>query len=298
MKSWNYADIAIFLAVVEENSFTAAAQKIGLPKSTVSRRVAQLEDALKIRLLERSTRKIALTETGKRLFLDNKQIFHQIDQNLSQLIDNKDEMSGIIKITAPTLIADTLLNKFLIQFQEIHPNIDFYLHTSNQIQDLLTDEFDLAIRMGPLTNSEYICQKLWSPEMVLCATPNFLAQHSINTPEDLAQTKYMLNNYTNEHFIFRHKTTNDIAKLTIHGKLFSNNKPYTLQATLANKGVSAMPKYYIQHLLDKGELTQAMPEYELQFEAELFAVYPSKRHLSQKINQLITFLKQEFAKID
>ncbi|NRA88704.1 MAG: LysR family transcriptional regulator, partial [Rhizobiales bacterium] len=123
MKLWNYNDIAIFMSVAEQHSFTAAGKKLGLPKSTVSRRISQLEDQLNIRLLERSSRKLTMTPKGKRLFNDNKGLFEQLNQNFQRLTDNLDEMSGIIKITSPVLMANTLLNKMLIDFQNIHPKI-------------------------------------------------------------------------------------------------------------------------------------------------------------------------------
>lgn len=298
MKIWNYNDIAIFINVAQENSFTAAAKKIGLPKSTVSRRISQLEDDLKIRLLERTSRKLTLTAQGKKLYLENKQLFEFLNENLRQLVDNNNDMSGTIKITSPILLADSLLNKMLIDFQTIHPKIEFNLHTSDEVQDLLFDEFDLAVRVGPLTDSQFICQKLWQPKLVLCASPTYLSKNTVNTPEDILNQSFIIGSREHMHLSFRHKTTHKVSNIAIRGKQYSNNMAFNLQAMISHKGISGMPKFYVQAALDRGDLVEILPDYEFIYEKEFFAVYPSKRHLSKKLSTLIKYLKQEFSKIE
>lgn len=178
---WRYDDIAIVVAIAEKASFIAASEMLAIPSSTLSRRVSELESQLGLRLFERNTRSLKLTQKESELVKSCSQHIQSLQKTMHTLTTDADAMSGVLRVSAPLTLGNDLMSPCLTDFIKRYPQIKLELDLSNDYTALLEQNIDIALRVGPLKDSELIAQKLFSTEMVLCASPDFIRQYAINT---------------------------------------------------------------------------------------------------------------------
>src|SRR5689334_9657853 len=169
-------DIVVFTKVVETKSFTGAADALGLPKSTVSRKLAQLEERLGVRLVQRTTRKLALTDIGEAYYERASRIVADIAAAEQVVTDMQSTPRGRLKITAPIDLSTKYLGGIIAEFVATHPDVNVELDATDRIVDLIEEGFDVAVRFGPLPESTLIARKLAPVAGVLCASPAYLAR--------------------------------------------------------------------------------------------------------------------------
>jgi DNA-binding transcriptional LysR family regulator len=167
-------DVRLFVAVARERSFASAARRIGVPTSTLSRRIAALEEALGVRLLHRTSRNVGLTGDGGRLLARAGGVLDELVAALDRAADRRAEPAGRIKITAPVLTGSTRIAPILFAFAEAHPRVTVELDLSNAIASLIEDGYDLAIRVGPIRDRELIARRLWTVPQQVLASPAFV----------------------------------------------------------------------------------------------------------------------------
>lgn len=295
-ENWSYDDIAVFVAVVERGSFVAASDRLGLPTSTVSRRMAKLEADLGVKLLERTSRKQALTEKGRAFFQRVAPFLQQIKEDTHRLSESKDKLTGRIRLSAPIFLSYKLLGDWMVEFQVNYPDIEISLQVGNQYADLLGEEIDLAIRVGPLQDSQFIAQFLCAPLFQLCASPAYLDGHPRPaSPQELRDHQAIFVQHQPKLWVLSHKRTDERHEIELAGREYSNDFGMVCKLTEAGLGIASLPSFYVAKSAKRNTLVPVLSDYTVRPKGDIYAVYPSRKYLSKKIEVLVQFLKEKFA---
>jgi DNA-binding transcriptional LysR family regulator len=291
----NLDDTVAFVSVVRTGSFTGAAKKLGLPKGTVSRRVARLEDRLRSRLLERSTRRIALTELGRALFdRCNGAITEIADaERLARDAGDKRRATGTLRVSAPFDFARDSLAELMPEFHRRHPDVRIALSVSQRRVDLLAEGFDVAIRAGSgLDDSRLVARKLASSSLFLCATKAYLVRCGV--PRSLADLEgHTCIGFGDASGATRFPFTgpDGAHELRLDAWLVANELGFLRMAALAGLGIGLLEENAVRADLAGGRLRRVLPGYAV-VGGGLWAVYPSAQHLAPKVRVFVDFLAQ------
>lgn len=291
---WSYDDVFIFTAVIERGSFISAAKKLNIPSSTVSRRVSQLESDLGIQLLERTSRKMRLTEKGKIFFEQCAPQINSLKENVTELMASRDGIQGKLKITAPIFLGSEILGDWFIDFVKNNKLLELELVLSNRYEDIIDEEIDFAIRLGPLEDSKFIAQHLFTSSFVLCASPRYVEVcKKISNPHDLSQHQAILTSHQKNAWEFRHLKTSATVQVKVYGRMCSNDINLTRRAVISGLGIGFLPMLSVAPMIKSGELVTMLNDYEVLPKRDIYIVYPSKKYLSKKAQQLLNFIKQK-----
>lgn len=284
-------DMMVFLAVVETGSFTLAAERLGMPKANVSRKVTRLEKHLKVTLLERSTRSQHLTEAGKRYLLHCKRVHEEVDLATACVSELLHGYKGDLKVGASISTGQQVLRPAISRFMHQYPDINLQLNLVNRRVDFIEEGFDMVIRIGQLNDSLLIAKKLGTITRSIYASPKYLAQHG--KPESIAEL-------AKHHWLIVNPTNNDFKQLLIstqgeHANI--NSKPrllvddFTLltQALIDSLGVAILPDYMAKKAVSTGELVQIMPKWHTAT-VDIFALYPKNRTKLPKVKAFLDFV--------
>lgn len=285
-------EIVVFAKVVETKSFTAAAQALGLPKSTVSRKVSQLEERLAARLIQRTTRKLSLTEAGQAFYERCARIVTEIALAEQLVTDLQSTPRGLLRVTAPVDLGSFRLASLTARFLREHPDLHVNLDCTDRIVDLVDEGYDLAVRFGPLNESSLIARRLMGITFRLYATAEYLASHPpLREPDDLAEHDLIafvpsprLTTWT---LLGPEEAT---VELTPSTRLTSNNLLSVRSAVQAGTGIAYMPEFVRCDPGDE-ELVNVLPEWH-GVQGDVFAVYPSVRNLSPKVRVYLDYLTE------
>jgi DNA-binding transcriptional LysR family regulator len=278
-------DALIFTRVVECHSFTQAAQVLAMQKSTVSRRIALLEERLGVRLLNRTTRKLRLTEVGQAYYERCRQImldFAEAEQAVMQL---QQEPSGLLRITAPIEFGQLFLGRVLGAFMLQYPQITAEVEITSRHVDPLEEGVDIAILIGQPQDSTLIARKLFSSGRRLCASPVYLAAHG--TPKvvgDLAHHRAIL--LPQDSIRYWPLLGENIPCQRV---LSCNNLTFAREAALSGAGIAALPLMLSEDQVVRGQLVELLPHVRLPI-GEVYAVYPSRRFQAMKVKAFLDFL--------
>lgn len=283
-----------FVAVVTEGSFSNAAAAMQLSPQLVSKYVSQLETKLTVRLLNRSTRKVSLTESGTHYFQHAQQVLLSIDEMEQQLGGLQQTPQGALRISAPVSFSIKHLARVVADFQAHYPLIDVDLQLNDRKVDIVEEGFDIALRIGQLKNSSLIAKHVAPIRLILCASPDYLKKHSIpRRPEDLKDHRYL-------HYSYMEMEGKEAiypwlrAKNTLRSaELCSNNGDVLVEAAIAGAGVALQPTFIASEAINKGKLIVLLPEYEPQ-PLGLYAVYAHRKLLPQKVRCFIDFIDGYF----
>ncbi|MEZ4398486.1 MAG: LysR family transcriptional regulator [Kofleriaceae bacterium] len=283
-------EIVVFAKVVETKSFTAAAAQLGLPKSTVSRKVSQLEDRLAARLLQRTTRKLSLTEIGRAYFERCQRIVADIAAAEQLVGDLQATPRGRLKVTAPVDLGAFRLGEITARFLREQPDIDVMLELTDRVVDLVDDGFDLAIRFGPLAESMLIARRLTTLDMGLYASPEYLARRPAPAdPDELADHDLLVFAPVPRLATWlMHGAGPDPVELTPAARLTSNNLLAIYEAVRAGAGIAFFPSFVLRCLAGT-DLVPVLPAWRSP-PIDLFAVYPSGKNLAPKVRLYLDFL--------
>jgi len=291
MLGYDLNDMMVFLAVVETGSFTLAAERLGMPKANVSRKVSRLEKHLKVTLLERSTRSQHLTEAGKRYLLHCKRVHEEVDLATACVSELLHGYKGDLKVGASISTGQQVLRPAISRFMHQYPDINLQLNLVNRRVDFIEEGFDMVIRIGQLNDSLLIAKKLGTITRSIYASPKYLAQQG--KPESIAEL-------AKHHWLIVNPTNNDFKQQLIstqgeHANI--NNKPrllvddFTLltQALIDSLGVAILPDYMAKKAVSTGKLVQIMPQWHTH-SVDVFALYPKNRTKLPKVKAFLDFV--------
>jgi DNA-binding transcriptional LysR family regulator len=297
MEQYEANDLLIFARVADAGSFSRAAERMGLPKSTVSRRIAQLEERLGERLMLRTTRRLTLTEFGNQLLEHARQVAAEVDAVKALCEHHQARPSGRLRVSMPSDFANLLLTEMLAAFVALHPGVALELDLSPRRVDLLGENFDLALRMGVLPDDTLLAaRRIAVFPSGLYAAPSYLAERGDPAaPDDLAQ-----------HDALRLLQGNgDVASWTLMrgkerwegvppGRTTANSPELLIRLALAGVGITAAPDYFAAPSVRQGALRRVLPEWCLP-SATASAVFPGRRLMPAKTRAFIDMLATALA---
>lgn len=283
-----------FVTVVNEGSFTRAAERLELSPQLVSKYVSRLERHLGVRLLNRTTRKLHLTEAGAGYHQRAQLVLSEIDDMESQLGDLDTRARGRLRISAPVSFACRHMAQLVIRFQQEHPEVAVDLQLNDRKVDILEEGFDIALRIGNLQSSSLVARRIAPVRLALCAAPDYLARYGTpETPEDLQKHRYLHYSYislgSQEPL---HKWLQPPAPSS-GGTLVSNNGDILVEAAIAGAGIILQPTFICGEAIRAGRLKVILPDYEPAPMA-VYAVYPHRRLLASKVRCFVDFLASYF----
>jgi DNA-binding transcriptional LysR family regulator len=287
-----------FIAVAQTSSFVAAADKLNVSKAMVSRRVADLEASLQVRLLNRTTRKTSLTENGRAYFERCADILNQLSEATAAVTANATHIRGKLRINAPLSFGNAHLAPLWGAFMLQYPQVELDVLLSDRIIDTVEEGFDLTIRIGQLQPSSLVARQLTSARMVLCASPKYLAQApALKVPQDILQHRVAV--YTGSANGNTWSLTDAagvkhmIGVATLSG-VRCNSGDTCAAAAIAGYGLTYQPMFLVEAALQSGQLVPVMPMMTSP-EIGIHALYPTRKHLSGKVRAMVDFLSQAFA---
>lgn len=277
-----------FVAVVTEGSFTKAAERLNMSPQLVSKYVAQLEHHLGTRMLNRTTRRIHLTEAGVQYYQRVQQILNDIDDMECELADMQTQARGTLRISAPVSFAMRHLAKVVTQFQSAHPAVDIDLQLNDRKVDIIEEGFDIALRIGKLKSSSLIAKRIAPIHLVYCASPAYL--NEFGTPEDLAALR--------THTLLRYSymdSTLDQKQISLRpgGGLVSNNGDVLTAAAIEGAGVVLQPTFIVSEALRRGQLKVILAGHAPESIA-LYAVYAHRQLMASKVRTFVDFISDAF----
>ncbi|KIV60505.1 Transcriptional regulator, LysR family, in formaldehyde detoxification operon [Pseudomonas sp. FeS53a] len=289
MNRWEGLDE--FIAVAETGQFTAAAQRIGLSSSQVSRQIARLEERLQTRLFYRSTRKVALTEAGQTFLQHCQRLVDARDEAMRAISDLTGEPKGLLRMTCAVAYGERFIVPLVNAFMARHPQLRVDIELSNRPLDLVHEGLDLAIRLGRLQDSRLVATRLAPRVMYLCAAPSYLERygrpHSLS---ELARHNCLVG--SSDQWTFQQDGKEQ--SLRVQGNWRCNSGQAVLDASLRGFGLCQLPDYYVLDHLKSGELVSLLEQHRPPNTA-VWALYPQQRHLSPKVRQLVDALRDGLA---
>ena len=286
----------VFISVADSGSFSESARRMGLSQPSISRQINNLEMHLGVRLLQRTTRSLSLTEAGLIYYEKARQIQRDVFEAGQSISGFKDTPSGLLRISAPHTWTETRLAPHLGEFLEKYPQIRLEIESNDLVQDIIEDRLDLVIRVGFLKDSSYIAVPLSKIRMVLCATPTYIKKHGQpKTASDLQNHNFIYyENYTQ--YIFSDGSSEQLV--SISGTVKSNIVSVMLAAVRQHIGLSVLPDLLIEHLLETGELIDVMPNADISIKnlpvEQIYALYSNRKHLPAKVRAFLDFFRTKF----
>lgn len=286
---------ATFTAVVECGGFSAAASRLGVSKSAVSKQVSRLEERLGARLLNRTTRRLALTEAGKAVHQHAMRILAEAEEAELAVSQLHASPRGLLRVSCPMSFGIRHLAPVLGPFLQRYPELTLEAAYDDRLVDLVAEGFDMAVRIARLADSSLIARKLAPCRRVAVASPDYVARKGMPMhPADLSDHDillYTLQRSANTWSLIH--TDGSRAEVTLSGRLRVNNGDALRTAAVAGLGVIISPTFIVGKDLADGRLVRVMPEWEAD-PIHVYAVYPPGRHLSVKVRAFVDFLADAF----
>jgi DNA-binding transcriptional LysR family regulator len=292
----DYNDIPLFVRVVETHSFTAAAEALGREKSSVSRAVARLESDLGVRLLQRTTRKLALTDAGQAFYERVRTSVSGVEEAASAARELGSEPRGVIRATAPPDSHILGLGEALAEFVERHPQIQVDLTLSARHVDLVADGFDIAVRAGRLTDSSLVARRIGSTDLAMFAAPKYLDRRG--RPKSIRDLEKHDMLFFNQRGQSTWTLTGPDGPVTValHGKISGDDMSFLTRAAVGGAGIALLPAIHARGPAERGELAIVLPEYTVEGGA-LHVVLPSSSFVPSRVALLRDFLVERLGRV-
>ncbi len=281
-------DLEIFARVARTGNMSAAGREMGLSPAVVSKRVSLLEDRLCARLFQRTTRQLTLTETGEGYFKRVVDILSLIDEAEDFVNRRNTKPRGLLKVTAPTSFSRLHIAPYLPQFLAKFPEIELEFQLTDNFVDIIREGFDVAIRIGELQDSSLVQRKLAADNRVVCASPKYIEQSGL--PKSLADLDFHNCLSGGAQDYWRVQGPDGHHQLKVKGNIRSNSFEFMREALMAGLGVGLRSTWDIGPELKSGDLKVVLPEYRGSDSVAIYAVYPCRDFMPEKVNAFIEFL--------
>ncbi len=285
-------DLGVFVRVVEHKSMSAAARRLGVPKSTVSRAIARLEDGLRVRLFQRTTRSLAPTEVGAALYAEVLPHVDALRAATSLLTTDEATPRGLLRVTAPNDLGTLLLADVVTRFCQRYPEVQIELILTARTVDLVAEGVDVAVRAGVLRDSSLVAKKIAETELRLFAAPSYLARRG--TPRsvaDLAAHDAVLFHGKNGRGRWTLECKGERTHVDVQGKVSGDDFTFLVAATVAGAGVALLPRFTAQSAAQAGALVRLLPAHVWRA-GSVYVVHASSRHVPQKVAAFRDFLAE------
>ncbi|MDH2997021.1 LysR family transcriptional regulator [Pasteurellaceae bacterium LFhippo2] len=289
--------IKVFLTVAETGSFTATADRLEISKPMITRYVALMEEWLNARLLQRTTRKVSLTDAGEQAVVFCQKIANLSEEMVDELSAHQGELRGTIRVACNGSFGSTHLLQAINHFLAQHPNLSIQLQLNDNTIDLVEQRIDLALRFTNHPDPNLVARKLADCHSLLVATPDYLTKYGMpEIPEDLRNHHYLAHaNINRKHWYFQQDKQEISLELT--SRFTTNDTNTLLNSVLAGNGIAMLPKYLLAEYLATGKLQAVLTDWQLPC-FNLYIVYPTRHKLPLSVRRLIDFLVEQFANQD
>ena len=293
--------------LAQQGSYTAAAARLGVSKAAMSQRIAELERAARVPLVQRTTRSVRLTEAGQRLVDDTRTSFEQIEHSFAQVRDLAGVPSGLLRVTAPVAFARQQLAPRLADFLREYPDVRLQLDMSDRLSSLATEGFDLAIRHTARPPDTHVAWTLCGTHSVLVASKTYLRRAGTpQMPADLQDHNclhYLRAQDTPTWTLARvrpkakDKANNERITVPVKGQLAANNSEALREAALTGLGIALLPDFSAQAALQQGKLVQVLPDWRPvgAFAEQLYAIRPYSPHVPRAVTAFVDYLRKALA---
>lgn len=290
------AAMQVFVSVVDSGSFSESARRLGISQPSVSRQVNALEERLGVRLLQRSTRRLSLTEAGQIYYEKVRRIQQDLLEAQQSVSGFRETPSGVLKVSTSYAWVE-MITPLLSEFLQQYPQIKLDIECNDQLQDMIEDQLDLVIRVGALEDSSFIAVPLSSIRLVVCASQTYLQRHGApRTAADLSNHPFIV--FRDFNRILVTQGGEPPQQVKVAGPVSSNAVSVMLAALQQHLGLAVLPDLLVNALLETGELVNLMPEAEFQVVnlpvSHVYALYSNRRHLPAKVRAFLDFFRPRF----
>jgi DNA-binding transcriptional LysR family regulator len=289
-----FDEISAFAAVADARSFTQGARRLGVSSAQVSKLVARLENRLGARLLNRTTRDVSLTDTG-RAYLERARGLLEDFEALEGSVRDQSGPRGLLKVSAPVSFGASQLTPALLDFAAAYPEVSLDVSSTDRMVNLVEEGFDVGVRIGQLADSSVIARKLAAVRLVTCASPECLARAGTPaTPDDLAQHEAIIDTNAHDPLLWSYGAPSDRHEVRVHGRLRFGGADACVAAARRGLGVTLTPAFAAADDLRSGRLIPLLCAFEPPL-IHVHAVYPHARHLAAKVRVFVDFLAERYA---
>ena len=289
-----FDEINAFAAVADARSFTQGARRLGVSSAQISKLVARLENRLGARLLNRTTRDVSLTDTG-RAYLERARLLLEDFESLEGSVRDQTGPRGLLRISAPVSFGSSQLTPALLDFACAYPEVSLDVSSTDRMVNLVEEGFDVGVRIGTLADSSLIARRLAAVRIVTCASPDYLRRAGTpQTPEDLVSHEAIIDTNAAEPTVWKFKSDNDHHDVRVHGRMRFSGADACVAAARRGLGVIRTPAFAASTDLREGRLIPLLCAYEAET-IHVHAVYPHARHLASKVRAFVDFLAERYA---
>ena len=286
MPTLDLSRINYFVAVVEAGSFSAAAQKLEVNKSVVSHQIAKLERELNTSLLIRTTRKMRLTEPGKKFHERSLKILAEADAAIAELNDQIEQPTGRLTVTAPQDFGTSQVTGAVAAFKKRYPDVDVNLIYDDRTLDLIDDQIDIAVHVGWLQDSSAKARRIGSFEQLLVCSTDFVSVNRIRKPSDLKSVPWISNGALKSPLRWTFSNAKVTAKVIANAAVTTSSTQSAYVCALAGIGATVLPDFLVQDDIADGRLIQLLPKWTLR-QGGIYLVLPPSRHRPAKVSAFV-----------
>ncbi len=290
-----FENMGAFIRVVEAGSISGAADRLGVAKSAVSRRLKELEEHLGVELFHRTTRRMNLTDTGRAFYHQSVRILEDVLEAELATSQAHATLKGSLKIALPSTFGLMHMGPAINEFSQENPKIEFDLDFNDREVDLIQEGFDLAIRIANLPDSSLIARRLAPIQFVMCASPAYLEQMGTpQSPDELSEHQCLVYSLIRD-FEYWHLSDSNgrEIRVKIRPHLKASTGEFLKDAAVEGLGIILLPSFIAYKEIERGALVQILKEYKLP-QMDAYAIYPQTRHLSQRVRAFVDFLVKRF----
>lgn len=283
-----------YVAAIAAGSFAGAAERLGMSPQLVSKYVGQLERRLGARLLNRTTRRISITEAGQAYYERCQDLLAEFDELEGAIRESAVAARGTLKINAPMSFGITHLARAAAEYQREQPDVAVDLTLDDRVIDVVSEGFDLAVRIGRLAESSLVARKLAPIRLVICGSPSYLSDRGVpETPDALSNHECLCYTYSSNHDHWYCERDGKQFDVRISGKISANNGDALRLAAIAGAGLIMQPTFMVDHDVREGRLQIVLQDYAIE-ELAVYAVYAHRQYLSAKVRTFVDFLSGYF----
>ena len=289
------AYMVTFARVVKAGSFAGAAKRLGMTSSVASKHVAKLEKALGVRLLNRSTRKLSLTEAGAAYYEHCARIVDEIESSKTAIAQLQAAPRGLLRVTAPVTFANTRLGPILREFFSRYPDIQIDLNASNRLVDMAEEGFDVAVRIARTLPPNVVARELRPVQWHLCGSPEYLEREGVpQHPSNLTRHNCLTFPTPAQPVIWHFVRGGERVDVPVHGSLQANMVEALHDLVLSGSGLTLLPGYIAGKDIREGKLRAVLADWQIESGSSLYAVYLPTRYLAPKVRVFVDFLLEKF----
>lgn len=290
--------IVIFTHVVRAQGFSAAARKLGISKSKVSSQISMLEQRLGVQLVQRTTRSLSLTESGELLYGHSEVLLRDLDQAIASVQDLQKEIRGVLRVGITQAFGSLHLMPLLPKFMEEYPDLELEVSFLDHKVDVVAEGLDLLLTMSEQLPLGMVARPILNCDFVLVASPDYLAERGVPYhPEQLDQHNCLIyKSEWYEHASWEFSQGEEKCEIRVKGNYRVDDAPALKDAAIRGMGVVYLATYLLEDELKKGELVKLLPDWNLDHQLSLQAVYPRRQHLPPKVRAFVDFVRSHFGK--